>query len=85
MSVCARSKVIEECLLFLGGFFDWRARIWVLIKVLEIGVTGQLRNPWWLDLLLGDHVPVDTLEPDVLLDVFSSIDHAPKSLGEVLL
>ena len=61
------------------------ALIGILIKVLEILLTGELRDPWRLDPLLQYDIPVDSLEPWVILNVFCTSDQAAKSLREVLL
>ena len=48
----------------------WLVR--VLIKVLEVLIILEFRDPWRLDALLSNNAPVDSLEPTVRLQIFSS-------------
>ena len=70
------SKVFETGLVLSARLFDGRARVWVLIKVLKVGVAGKFGNPGRLDLLGGDHDPVDSPKPGVVLHVFGRVHHA---------
>ena len=59
--------------------------VWILIEVLEILFTRQLGDPWRLNAFLLDDVPVDTLEPGLILNVFGAAAQASQSLREILL
>ena len=70
--VFGSSEVGELCLFGLFNFLIVVRLVRVLIEVLEILITGQLGDPWRLNALLFDYVPVDALEPCICLDIFSS-------------
>ena len=79
------SEVRKLGLLGLVDFLLLFGLIRVLVEVLEILVTRQLRDPWRLNTLLLNNVPVDALEPCLGLDVFGAAAQAPQPLGQVLL
>lgn len=56
-----------------------------MIEVLEVLVTRQLGDPWRLNAFLLDDVPVDALEPGLILDVFGATAQASQTLREILL
>ena len=71
-------------MLGLTDFLIIASCVWVLVNVLEVLVTCQLWHPWWLDPLLENNVPINTLEPSIILNVFSTSAKAAQSLGQVL-
>ena len=77
------SKIVKQSLFVWLWFFDRRPRIWVLVKILIVSVTGKFGHPWRLNLFLKDDVPVDAIKPRTLFYIVSSICHAAQSLREV--
>ena len=70
------SKIVKQSLFVWLWFFDRRTRIWVLVKILIVSVTGKFGHPWRLNLFLKDDVPVDAIKPRTLFYIVSSIRHA---------
>lgn len=75
-----KSEIIKLFLLLRIWLLYGIARVRILVEILKVSRACQLWHPWRLDFLCFDHVPVDTLEPLMLLDVLGGVDHASQSL-----
>lgn len=72
-------------MLALIYFFVVFRLVRVLIEVLEVLIARQFGDPWRLNALLLHDIPVNALEPGLLLDVLSAAAQAAQALREILL